>query len=76
MAKSFKFKRIISIGNFLSPIIIESSLRALVAKSDFLTHMETNISNSNKPISKSNKSTSDAETNECVAPRLIRTLID
>ena len=63
-------------GKFLSPIMTDwSSLRTLLSYSDFIIGV-ANISNSNKPIGKSNKSTSDTEIKEWVAPRSIRTWSD
>ena len=62
------------IGNSLSPMKLDSSIRTLAVRYDFPTSVETNISNSNKPTSKFNISTNNAKINEWVAPRSKRTL--
>ena len=46
---------------------IESSLRTLVARNDFPTGVEINISNSNKLVGKFNKSINDAKIKEWLA---------
>ena len=60
------------IGNSLSPMKVDSSI--LVVRYDFPSSVETNISNSNKLVSKFNISTNNAKINEWVAPRSKRTL--
>ena len=48
-------------GNSLSPMKIESSLKTLVAKNDIPTGVEINISNVNEPIARFKRSTNDAK---------------
>ena len=51
-------------GNSLSPMKIESSLKTLVAKNDIPIGVEINISNVNEPIARFKRSTNDAKLND------------